>query len=210
MRRPDWASGSGDADQMPPVDYPLPPALAKRMISGDRPWHHARRRGPHRPHLYGFVNQRPGNRVAVCVQSTAQSGLTRRTRSRSCPNGARPQSGFSAPASRLNRSILAGRAVEANARHFPHPLRQVRLECWPTRKTAARDRVVLHIAGAAFVLPFCPGAIKRTGSRREAPVAAASAVGKIRKLAAILMSGVVGYPRLAGADEDRILARLRT
>ena len=32
----------------------------------------------------------------------------------------------------------------------------------------------------------------------------------IRKLAAILVSDVVGYTRLAGADEDRILARLRT
>jgi adenylate cyclase len=31
-----------------------------------------------------------------------------------------------------------------------------------------------------------------------------------RKIAAILASDVVGYSRLAGADEDRILARLRT
>ena len=31
-----------------------------------------------------------------------------------------------------------------------------------------------------------------------------------RKLAAILVSDVVGYSRFAGADEDRILARLRT
>ena len=30
-----------------------------------------------------------------------------------------------------------------------------------------------------------------------------------RKLAAILVSDVVGYSRLAGADEDRTLARLR-
>ena len=30
-----------------------------------------------------------------------------------------------------------------------------------------------------------------------------------RKLAAILVADVVGYRRLAGADEDRILARLR-
>ena len=36
-----------------------------------------------------------------------------------------------------------------------------------------------------------------------------SAVGETRKLAAILVSDVVGYSRLAGADEDRILARLR-
>ena len=34
-------------------------------------------------------------------------------------------------------------------------------------------------------------------------------MGEIRNLAAILVSDVVGYSRLAGADEDRILARLR-
>ena len=33
---------------------------------------------------------------------------------------------------------------------------------------------------------------------------------KSRKLAAILVTDIVGYSRLAGADEDRILARLRT
>ena len=37
-----------------------------------------------------------------------------------------------------------------------------------------------------------------------------SAVSETRKLAAIFVSDVVGYSRLAGADEDRILARLRT
>ena len=35
-------------------------------------------------------------------------------------------------------------------------------------------------------------------------------MGETRKLAAILVSDVVGYSRLAGADEDRILARLRS
>jgi TolB-like protein len=35
-------------------------------------------------------------------------------------------------------------------------------------------------------------------------------VSETRKLAAILVADVVGYSRLAGADEDRILARLRT
>jgi adenylate cyclase len=34
-------------------------------------------------------------------------------------------------------------------------------------------------------------------------------VGETRKLAAILVADVVGYSRLAGADEDRTLARLR-
>src|ERR1700729_2782672 len=52
---------------------------------------------------------------------------------------------------------------------------------------------------------LCPDDPKRlTRSRRR------SAVGGTRKLAAILVSDVVGYSRLAGADEDRILARLRT
>jgi class 3 adenylate cyclase len=35
-------------------------------------------------------------------------------------------------------------------------------------------------------------------------------VSETRKLAAILVSDVVGYSRLTGADEDRILARMRT
>src|SRR6202158_5963861 len=34
-------------------------------------------------------------------------------------------------------------------------------------------------------------------------------MGETRKIAAILCADVVGYSRLAGADEDRILARLR-
>ena len=36
------------------------------------------------------------------------------------------------------------------------------------------------------------------------------AVSETRKLAAILVADIVGYSRLAAADEDRILARLRT
>ena len=35
-------------------------------------------------------------------------------------------------------------------------------------------------------------------------------MNETRKLAAILVADIVGYSRLAGADEDRILARLRT
>ena len=34
-------------------------------------------------------------------------------------------------------------------------------------------------------------------------------MAETRKLAAILVADVVGYSRLAGSDEDRILARLR-
>ena len=35
-------------------------------------------------------------------------------------------------------------------------------------------------------------------------------MSETRKLAAILVADIVGYSKLAGADEDRILARLRT
>ena len=35
-------------------------------------------------------------------------------------------------------------------------------------------------------------------------------MSETRKIAAILVSDVVGYSRLTGADEDRILARLRS
>jgi adenylate cyclase len=35
-------------------------------------------------------------------------------------------------------------------------------------------------------------------------------MSETRKLAAILVADIVGYSRLAGQDEDRILARLRT
>jgi class 3 adenylate cyclase len=48
-----------------------------------------------------------------------------------------------------------------------------------------------------------------TATRRSGDLGI-NAVSETRKLAAILVSDVVGYSRLAGADEDRILARLRT
>jgi TolB-like protein/class 3 adenylate cyclase len=49
-------------------------------------------------------------------------------------------------------------------------------------------------------------------SRRDRRSASSdnSAVSETRKLAAILVADIAGYSRLAGADEDRILARLRT
>jgi TolB-like protein/class 3 adenylate cyclase len=46
--------------------------------------------------------------------------------------------------------------------------------------------------------------------RRAAQGGACGRMSETRKLAAILVSDVVGYSGLAGADEDRILARLRT
>ena len=50
----------------------------------------------------------------------------------------------------------------------------------------------------------------RNGLKRPPRTTATSAVSESRKLAAILVSDVAGYSRLAGADEDRTLARLRT
>ena len=48
----------------------------------------------------------------------------------------------------------------------------------------------------------------KTTATADLPASANRAVSETRKLAAILVSDVVGYSRLAGADEDRILARL--
>ena len=49
----------------------------------------------------------------------------------------------------------------------------------------------------------------RNGLKRPRRTTAASAVSESRKLAAILVADVVGYSRLAAADEERTLARLR-
>ena len=74
---------------------------------------------------------------------------------------------------------------------------------WKRSHAQANDR---HSSGV-FAMPhrgLCPDDPKRvTRTRRR------SAVSETRKLAAILVSDVVGYSRLAGADEDRTLARLR-
>jgi class 3 adenylate cyclase len=63
-------------------------------------------------------------------------------------------------------------------------------------------------------MPFASAAWKRSHAQatatRRSPCFGPDAVSETRKLAAILVSDVVGYSRLAGADEDRILARLRT
>ena len=74
---------------------------------------------------------------------------------------------------------------------------------WKRGHAQANDR---HSSRVFATRPqrLCPDDPKRlTRSRRR------SAVGETRKLAAILVSDVVGYSRLTGADEDRILARLR-
>jgi class 3 adenylate cyclase len=45
--------------------------------------------------------------------------------------------------------------------------------------------------------------------RRTAQGGVAGGMSEIHKLVAILVADVFGYSRLAGADEDRTLARLR-
>ena len=60
------------------------------------------------------------------------------------------------------------------------------------------------LASLRYPQKYCPDDPKRL-TRSWRP----SAVAETRKIAAILVSDVVGYSRLAGADEDRILARLR-
>src|SRR5690348_9205712 len=66
------------------------------------------------------------------------------------------------------------------------------------RKCDARRRWRCFWIVAAQAL-YRPGKRRRVQSMTEA-----------RKLAAILVTDIVGFSRLAGADEDRILARLRT
>ena len=68
---------------------------------------------------------------------------------------------------------------------------------WPRRVLLLKDKgifiqSILAPRGLALVLI--------RDSRR-------GAMSETRKLAAILLADIVGYSRLAGADEDRILAR---
>src|SRR6202020_222388 len=65
------------------------------------------------------------------------------------------------------------------------------------------------VARASFLDPI---ALDRLARRSRIPVVLHGGEGvmsETRKIAAILVSDVVGYSRLAGADEDRTLARLR-
>jgi len=64
-----------------------------------------------------------------------------------------------------------------------------------------------HIDIGQFTTGFCA---KLNRNKRGAPKRQkGSAMSETPKIAAILVSDVVGYSRLAGTDEDRILARLR-
>jgi adenylate cyclase len=54
-----------------------------------------------------------------------------------------------------------------------------------------------------------PGLLSRLSDMVVSPAEKVGAMAEQRKLAAILAADVVGYSRLAGADEDRTLARLR-
>ena len=59
------------------------------------------------------------------------------------------------------------------------------------------------------VLPLQEPGLFRAGRRGPAQAGHSRAMTAARKLAAILAADVVGFSRLAGADEDRTLARLR-
>jgi TolB-like protein/class 3 adenylate cyclase len=69
--------------------------------------------------------------------------------------------------------------------------------------------------GGMAILPLAPdGHARILDSSRRAPILASTdqrrvAMAETRKLAAILVTDIVGYSKLARADEDRILARLR-
>jgi class 3 adenylate cyclase len=77
------------------------------------------------------------------------------------------------------------------------------------------DRLASRHAGMRSLFPRHPQRsmeahhAQATRDRRS-PCFGNNAVSETRKLAAILVSDVVGYSRLTGADEDRTLARLRT
>jgi class 3 adenylate cyclase len=75
---------------------------------------------------------------------------------------------------------------------------------------ACSPNVGLHFRLAAH--PQCSMEVHRAQAHRDrrSVCFGNSAVSETRKLAAILVADIVGYSRLAGADEDRILARLRT
>jgi hypothetical protein len=60
--------------------------------------------------------------------------------------------------------------VDAAIGDLAAPRRQVGLELRPAAEASAGDRVLLHIADAALVLPLAAGAVGRTGARPEAPV----------------------------------------
>src|ERR1700722_684469 len=78
--------------------------------------------------------------------------------------------------------------------HPPHQNAIARLRRWPL-EDAAMDGRDAQIAVIRIFYDSLP-------SERVA-------VGETRKIAAILVADVVGYSRLAGADEDRTLAQLR-
>jgi class 3 adenylate cyclase len=74
------------------------------------------------------------------------------------------------------------------------------------KQTAVLAGVAARIAEGAGPRPFRSRIPRFVLNFRELE----QGMSETRKLAAILVADVVGYGRLAGADEDRTLARLRT
>jgi hypothetical protein len=70
---------------------------------------------------------------------------------------------------------------------------------WMGKDISFRKAFALFFHDHARVKPF----LWYCNTREGAPVS------EVRKIAAILVADVVGYSRLAGADEDRTLSRLR-
>ena len=70
-----------------------------------------------------------------------------------------------------SRPCLADRAIDTHVRHPPRPLREMRLQCVEALEALPRDRVLLHVADAALVLPLVRA---RYGAqaRTEAPCCA--------------------------------------
>ena len=77
------------------------------------------------------------------------------------------------------------------------------------RLAATRPPLARGCLPSARLLASTNNPAAPAGFRAILPGAGGCAISETRKIAAILVSDVVGYSRLAGADEDRTLARLR-
>ena len=119
--------------------------------------------------------------------------------------------------SNLSRSIAArpDSAAEPPTRETPWP-RLSRTSRSDALRSFSAARLITEPPGLhsrpAACLHQCSMEMQPCPSRRDrrSSCFGDSAVSETRKLAAILVADIVGYSRLAGADEDRILARLRT
>jgi|SRR6516165_4340735 uncharacterized protein (DUF849 family) len=105
----------------------------------------------------------------------------------------------------------AARRSEKGARHPAARRRDLHREVTDRIRSAEVDVILNLTAGMGGDLVFgsveAPLPVNVTGLRSGRASVAGTRMGKP---AAILVADIAGYSRLAGADEDRILARLRT